>query len=63
MQSIKLKDVTVGTFVKRKPDAHAVYTRGEYDRSDKRYALDDWMDISRSIYLKGDTVVYIDFDY
>lgn len=63
MQSIKLKDVPRGEFVKRKPDAKSVYTRGEFNRSAKKYTLDDEMDISRAVYLKGETIVYIGFDY
>jgi len=63
MKSIMLKDVPHGAFVKRKPEAQAVYTRGDYDHSDKRYALDDWLDINRAVYLKGTAIVYIDFDY
>ena len=63
MQSIMLKDVPRGEFVKRKPEAKTVFTRGDYDHSDKRYALNDWLDISRAVYLKGTTIVYIDFDY
>jgi len=63
MQSIMLKDAPRGEFVKRKPDAKGVYTRGEFDRSTKRYELNDEMDISRAVYLKGETIVYIGFDY
>jgi hypothetical protein len=63
MKSVMLKDVPHGAFVKRKPEAKSVFTRGDYDRSYKRYALDDWFDISRAVYLKGTTIVYIDFDY
>jgi hypothetical protein len=63
MKSSMLKDVVRGDFVKRNPDAKGVYTRGEFDRSAKRYALNDEMDISRAVYLKGETIVYIDFDY
>ena len=63
MQSIKLKDAPLGEFVKRKPDAKGVYTRGEFDRTTKRYTLIDEMDISREVYLKGETIVYIGFDY
>ena len=63
MQSIMLKDVTRGEFVKRKPEAKTVFTRGEYNRSAKRYTLEDEWDICRAVYLKGETIVYIDFDY
>lgn len=63
MQSILLKDVKKGEFIKRKPDAKKVYTRGEYDRAEKRFTCDDWDDISRAVYLKGNTPVFVDFDF
>jgi len=63
MQSIMLKDVPRGEFVKRKPEAKAVFTRGEYNKSAKKYTLEDEWDICRCVYLKGTTLVYIDFDY
>lgn len=63
MQKIQIKDVKKGDFVKRKPGAEKVYRRGEYDREAKKYALGDWDDISREILLKGDTLVYIGFDF
>jgi len=58
-----VKDLTKGTFFKRKPNANKVYTRGDYDREFKKYRCDDWDDISRDILLKGTTVVYIGFTF
>ncbi len=46
-----------------KADARKVYRKGDYDRSEHKYACDDEDDISRSIYLKGDALVYVGFDY
>ena len=63
MQALLLKDAPKGEFIKRTPTAKKVYTRGDYDRSLKRYRLNDWDDISRELILKGDTVVYIDFEF
>ena len=71
MKSIKLKDVKLGDFVRRKPESLATYTRGGYVRElnwttgkpYNQYALHDESDICREIYLKGSTIVYIDFDY
>ena len=62
-QSIKLKDVKPGEFVTSKPNTNNVYTRAEYNRELKKYCLNDYNDISRCIYLKGDTLVYIGFTY
>ena len=57
MRQVKLKDVKKGEFIKRKPEANTVFTRQEYDRTERKYQCDDWYDISRCIYLKGDTLV------
>lgn len=63
MRQVKLKDVKQGEFIKRKADANKVYTRGDYDRSVKRFSCDDWDDISRNILLKGDALVFVDFEF
>lgn len=59
----KLSDLKKGEFFKRKADARKVYRKGDYDRTDRKYAGEDESDISRTIYLKGDTLVYVGFDY
>jgi hypothetical protein len=59
----KLSDLKKGEFFKRKADARKVYRKGDYDRSERKYEAMDEDDISRSIYLKGDALVYVGFDY
>tara|TARA_R100000951_G_scaffold23673_2_gene19911 strand:- start:2687 stop:2878 length:192 start_codon:yes stop_codon:yes gene_type:complete len=63
MKAIKLKDVKRGEFIKRKPDANKVFTKGEYDREFKKYRCDDQDDISRDSLLGGSTTVYVGFTY
>lgn len=63
MKAIKLKDVKRGDYIKRKPDANKVFTKGEYDREFKKYRCDDQDDISRDILLRGNTTVYVGFTY
>ena len=63
LQAVQLKDVKKGEYIKRKPDAKKVFTKGEYCRFDKKYSCDDWEDISRCIMLKGSTIVYVGFDF
>ena len=58
-----VRDLPVGEYVKRKPDAKATYTRGAYDRASKRYALADCDDVGREIWVKGDTLVFVGFTY
>lgn len=60
---IQLKDVKAGEFVVRKVGSKTVFTRGDYDRSTKTYALDDYNDYCRQVFLKGSTIVYIGFTY
>ena len=52
-----------GAYFKRTSGAKKVYRKGDYDRSERAYAGLDTDDISRSIALKGDTRVYVGFDY
>ena len=59
----KLSDLKKGEYIKRKADARKVYRKGDYDRAERKYACMDEDDISRTIYLKGDTLVYVGFDY
>ena len=63
MYAIKLKDVKSGEFIMRKPDAKKVYTKGDYDKTYKKYSCEDWEDISRNLLLKGETIVYTGFEF
>ena len=60
---IQLKDVKAGEFVVRKAGAKTIFTRGDYDRQSKTYALDDYNDHCRQVFLKGSTIVYVGFTY
>jgi len=62
-QGMTIKAVAEGKFLRRKADSKKTYVRGKYDRSEKRYECHDWDDISRSMYLKGDTVVFTEFEF
>jgi len=63
MQSIIIKNVKSGDFVKRKADSKAVYIKGAYDRTTKSFELTDTDDINRVIYIKADKPVYVGFTY
>jgi hypothetical protein len=58
-----LSNVQRGVYVKRKLGAAKVYQRGAYDPGTRRYELIDCDDISRSIWLRGSTVVWVGFTY
>lgn len=57
----KIENVKKGDFVRRKADAKTTFMAGGYCRFERRYILDDWNDISRCIYVKKGTEVFIDF--
>jgi len=48
---------------KRTPKESQVYIRKEYDRSERKYWCQKWSDISDGKYLKGDRVVFTDFEF
>lgn len=60
---IELIKVKKGEFVRRKDNSSITYTKGDYDRSSKRFMLNDEADCGRCIFLKGSTKVSVDFDY
>jgi len=57
------KDIKKGEFVRKKLGSRKTYTRGDYDRSYKVYELHDEDDISRSIHVKKDALLWVDFEY
>jgi len=63
MKQIALAKVTKGDFVMRKENAKTVYKLNGYCRISKAYELMDTEDISRCIYLKGKTTVFVGFTY
>ena len=56
-------EVKKGDFVKRKAEHNKVYIKGDYDRSLKRFWLHDWSDISHSVLVKSDKLVFTDFEF
>ena len=63
MHPVLLGQVAKNEFVRRNETTQKTYTRGEYNRSLKKYALNDCDDISRCIYVAANKIVYIDFTY
>ena len=59
----RLSNIKKGTYVKRKKDSITVYVKGGYDRATKTYCLSDTLDFNREIFLKGSTLVDVDFTY
>ena len=65
MQAIAIKDLKKGEFFTLKPLEYPtekqVFTRGDYDRSEKKYFCGRFSDISDGRYFHGIKTVYIDF--
>lgn len=59
----KIQDIKKDEFFKRKAEAKKVWTKTEYDRTEKKYECADESDISNWIYLKKNTLVVVGFDY
>jgi hypothetical protein len=58
-----IKDLKKGEYFKRSATARAVYCRGQYMRESKRIAAQRFDDISMFIYLKPETLVFVDFEF
>jgi hypothetical protein len=63
MQTKPLRDVRLGEYFKRKPDARTVFVRGAYDRSSKRIRVTDFDDINREMFIKPDATVVVGFTF
>lgn len=63
MQSIILKSVKPGDYIKRKADSKAVYIKGTYDKTTKSFACVDVEDICREIFIKANKPVFVGFTY
>ena len=63
MNQVKLNEVKPGEYVKRKADSKTVFVKGAYDKSTKAFSLTDTEDISREVFLKSSTLVYVGFTY
>ena len=70
VRAIRLKDAALGEYIKRSTTTDKVYIKGRFVRGKdylgrtlNKYSCEDTEDISREIYLKGDTIVYIGFTY
>lgn len=65
---VKIEDVKKGEFLKLTTLGGTVYgtkvyTKGDYDRSQKKYELKEWDDISGYKYINKGRLVLIDFTY
>ena len=63
MQTLTIKMVKAGDYIKRKADAKGIYMKSDYDRASKSYACVDVEDICRVVYIKATKAVFVGFTY
>lgn len=63
MTQTTIKTVKPGDYFKRKTDSKAVYIRGTYCKASKAFECTDTSDISKTLLIKGDKLVFIGFTY
>lgn len=64
---VPLRSTKKGEYIRR-IDRHGnmrktTYIRGDYDKGSKTYSCTDAEDTNREVFLKGDTIVAVDFTY
>ncbi len=65
MYSIKMSNVRKAgeNFIKRKPDAKAVYVVNHYDKASKTFSCSDYDDLNKEIFIKADKTVFVGFTF
>lgn len=63
MQSITLRNVKPGDYIKRKADSKAVYVKGAYDKASKSFSCVNVEDICHEVFIKADKAVFAGFTY
>lgn len=65
MYSIKMSHVRKAgeNFIKRKPDAKAVYVVNHYDKASKTFSCSDYDDMNKEIFIKADKTVFVGFTF
>ena len=60
---MKLKNLKKGDYFLRKPGTSTVLVRGSYCRELKKYSCYYFDDVNHEIFLKGETSVFVDFEF
>ena len=67
MRQVKLRDVKIGTLVKRKLMSDNVFIRNHFNRKSAFHcasiSCSDFYDMNREIFLNPNTLVFVDFDF
>ena len=65
MYSVKMADVKKAgeAFIKRTPNAKAVYSVNHYDKATKSYSCSDCNDMNKEVFIKSSKTVFVGFTY
>ena len=67
MKEKRIKDLKKGEYFTLKPIEYPkesiVWIRGDYERSEKKYSCSKFSDICHENFMKGDKLVYVDFEF
>jgi len=63
MKSSKISQVKNGEYIKRKPESSKVYIRGAYCKISKAYSCVNFDDINNEIFIKSNTMVFVNFTF
>lgn len=63
MKSQKISQAKRGEYIKRKPDSKKTYIRGAFCKISKAYSCIDCDDINSEIFIKSNTIVFVDFTF
>ena len=66
-KQVKLKDVKIGTLIKRKLSSDNVFVRNHFNRKDEFHcasiSCSDYYDMNREVFLNPNTLVFVDFTF
>lgn len=60
---VKLKDLNNGEFFITTLKSNTVYTKAEYDKSERKYYCENYNDYNNGKYFDGNKIVYFGFTY
>lgn len=63
MKPSKISQIKPNEYIRRKPDSKKTYIKNTYSKSMKAYSCVDFDDINNKIFIKSNTIVFIDFTF
>ncbi len=66
-KQVKLRDVKIGTLIKRKLSSDNVFIRNHFNRKNDFHcasiSCSDFFDMNREVFLNPNTLVFVDFNF